>query len=68
VLQWLHAEGCPWDGGTCARAAAGGHLELLRWARAHGCPWDELSCLGLAIIAGHKTASEWAAALASVSV
>jgi hypothetical protein len=25
----------------CARAAEGGHLEVLKWARENGCPWDE---------------------------
>ncbi len=41
VLQWLHANGCPWDEMTCAGAALGGNLEVLQWARANGCPWDE---------------------------
>jgi hypothetical protein len=38
VLQWLRANGCPWDARTCTRAEAGGHTELLRWSRANGCP------------------------------
>ena len=41
VLQWLRANGCPWDEWTCKYAAEGGHLEVLQWARANGCPWDE---------------------------
>jgi hypothetical protein len=44
VLQWAHANGCPWDVQTCAVAAAGGHLSLLRWAHETGCPWDESTC------------------------
>ena len=40
VLQWLRAEGCPWDFHTCKLAARDGHLETLRWARENGCPWD----------------------------
>ena len=40
MLKWLHYTGCPWDSGTCAAAACGGHLEVLMWAREHGCPWD----------------------------
>ena len=44
VLQWLHAQGCPWGEGTCCEAAKGGDLELLQWARAHGCPWALQLC------------------------
>ena len=40
MLQWLHANGCPWSELTCAWAAKCGHLEVLQWARANGCPWD----------------------------
>jgi len=40
VVQWAHANGCPWDEQTCARAAGGGRLAVLQWARANGCPWD----------------------------
>ena len=32
-------DGCPWDDGTCYRAVAHGHMEVLRWARQNGCPW-----------------------------
>jgi hypothetical protein len=39
VLQWLRANGCPWDETTCAYAARrGGHSELLSWAQANGAP------------------------------
>ena len=31
---------CIRDRRTCARAAEGGHLEVLKWLRANGCPWD----------------------------
>ena len=44
VLQWARANGCPWDGSTCAGAAEGGHLDVLQWARANGCPWNETTC------------------------
>ena len=41
VLQWVRAEGCPWDAETCQVAARkDGHLETLRWARENGCEWD----------------------------
>ena len=39
TLQWLRANGCPWDGETCEWAVRGGHVELLAWARANGCEW-----------------------------
>eukprot|EP00035_Acanthoeca_spectabilis_P005320 m.112486 g.112486 ORF g.112486 m.112486 type:complete len:97 (-) comp12968_c0_seq1:29-319(-) len=32
VLQWAHANGCPWHYSTCSDAASGGHLEVLQWA------------------------------------
>jgi hypothetical protein len=38
VLQWLRANGAPWDSRTCAYAARGGHLDMLKWLRANGCP------------------------------
>ena len=38
VLQWLRANGCPWNANTCAWAARNGHLELMNWARVNGCP------------------------------
>ena len=43
MLQWARANGCRWDGDTCAGAAGEGHLEVLQWARANGCPWDDLT-------------------------
>ena len=39
-LAWARWMGCRWNYGTCADAAAGGHLEVLRWAREQGCPCD----------------------------
>ena len=43
-LARAKANGCPWDERTCARAAKGGHLEVLKWAREHDCPWNEWTC------------------------
>ena len=40
VLQWLRANGCPWDYGTCYWAVEEGHVEVLRWARENGAPWN----------------------------
>ena len=39
LIQWLRAEGCPWDEWTCSNAVHYGHVEVLRWARENGCPW-----------------------------
>ena len=39
LVQWLRAEGCPWEWGTCYGAVDQGHVEVLRWARENGCPW-----------------------------
>ena len=36
-LAWAKELGCPWNENTCAKAAEGGHLEVLQWARANGC-------------------------------
>jgi hypothetical protein len=43
-LAWAKELGCPWNENTCAKAAEGGHLEVLQWARANGAPWDEKTC------------------------
>ncbi len=40
MLQWLKANGCPWNNFTCASAAMEGNLKVLKWARVNGCPWD----------------------------
>ncbi len=41
ILQWAHANGCPWTEGTCHAAADHGRLEILQWAYANGCPLYE---------------------------
>jgi hypothetical protein len=33
VLKWIREWGCSWDAWTCAKAAEGGHFDLLQWAR-----------------------------------
>jgi hypothetical protein len=40
VLQWLRANGCPWNGTTCEGAALLGHREVVQWALDNGCEWD----------------------------
>jgi hypothetical protein len=38
VLQWLRANGCPWNRQTLIEAKLSRHLELFNWAIANGCP------------------------------
>ena len=59
LVQWLRAEGCPWDGAACAEAAYGGNLELLRWLRGEGCPWNWNTCFW-AVNQGHLEVLRWA--------
>ena len=39
LVQWLRANGCPWDYATCTWAINRGHVPVLRWLRENGCPW-----------------------------
>jgi hypothetical protein len=41
ALQWLYAEGCPWDSGVYCRAACLGNMETLHWLHSVGCPLGE---------------------------
>ena len=60
VLQWLRAEGCPWDFRTFAAAqvaarkegAGADEAELLEWVRENGCPQGLASADALADILG----------------
>ena len=61
MLQWARANGCKWNGLTCASAAEGGHLEVLQWARANGCPWTWRTCFSAAK-GGHIDVLQWARA------
>ena len=42
LIQWLRAEGCPWDYLTCFSAVNEGDVEVLRWLRENGCPWSAM--------------------------
>ena len=48
MLQWLRANGCEWDAGTCTAAAGGGQLVVLQWLRANDCAWNRVICLTVA--------------------
>ena len=54
----LRANCCPWDVFTCARAANGGHLEVLQWLHANGCQWDAHTCSSAAE-GGHLEMLQW---------
>ena len=75
MLIWAREHGCTWDEMTCAKAAEGGHLEVLKWAREHGCPLEEdeptshqydnedatwgVQCCALAAKGGHLEVLKW---------
>jgi len=59
LLAWAKDNGCPWTVMTCARAAAGGRLEVLQFAREQHCPWDESTCHNAARY-GHLAVLQWA--------
>ena len=44
LLEWAHAQGCPWGKRTCKDAAKNGHLHCLKYAHEQGCEWDEYTC------------------------
>ena len=58
VLQWAHANGCPWNEMTCAFAAGKGKLEAIQWLHANGCPWAESTCQWAAD-GGHLEVLQW---------
>eukprot|EP01043_Picozoa_sp_COSAG02_P002086 COSAG02_NODE_46_length_45443_cov_36.731497_38_plen_179_part_00 len=59
VLQYAHANGCPWDSDTCSNAAENGHLEVVQYAHANGCPWDSSTC-SVAAENGHLEVLQYA--------
>ncbi len=59
MLQWVRANGCPWDENTCGFAARSGYLNILKWLRANGYPWDEATC-AIAAMGGHLDVLKWA--------
>jgi len=60
MLQWLRAQGCPWNKYTSWSAAMNGHLGVLQWARAQDppCPWDKGTCADAANH-GHWALLKW---------
>ncbi len=52
AVQWLRAQGCPWDGSVQEAAAAGGHTEVVAWLAGARCPWAGGSPLSAALRSG----------------
>ena len=62
ILQWVTANGWPWDDNNiCYTAVARAYLELMQWARENGCPWHEYTSI-LAIEEGLLKVLKWAKA------
>eukprot|EP00953_Heterococcus_sp_UTEX-ZZ885_P002547 1886-Heterococcus_DN1.PRE.2 len=59
VMQFLHAQGCPWDESVCTAAAERGCFEMLRWAREHGCEWEHQHILQAAASSGNIEMTAW---------
>jgi hypothetical protein len=59
VLQFLHAEGCPWDRTVTEAAARRGDVEMLSWLRAQGCDWVPLLALRAAAHSGSVEMTAW---------
>jgi hypothetical protein len=59
VLQFLHAQGCPWDETVSAAAAESGDIEVLRWVHEHGCKWDDRYNLREAARSGSDEMTAW---------
>ena len=58
VLEFLYANGCPWDERACAHAAWAGHQDVLQWLVDRGCPFDDSVCTS-AGISRHLDIMEW---------
>jgi len=46
MMIWAKENGCPFSKpNTFAKAAAGGHLEVMKWLKEHtSCPWNQDTC------------------------
>jgi hypothetical protein len=59
VLQYLHAEGCPWHPTVCASLAKRGDFEALRWVRENGCVWYDFCIVSDAASSGNIEMTAW---------
>eukprot|EP00953_Heterococcus_sp_UTEX-ZZ885_P012570 7207-Heterococcus_DN1.PRE.2 len=58
VLQFLHAEGCPWHPNVCGAAGEAGDLEQLNWLFSHGATVDNSTAM-IAARGGAVPVLEW---------
>ena len=58
ALQWVRAQGCPWDRYACTTAIKNGHLDALRWMMDHGSVWPA-DAADTAIKFGYMHILEW---------
>jgi len=56
VIQWVRANGCPWNG--IVYVNAGDRLDTAEWARRNGRPWDASVCARVAA-SGDMRLLEW---------
>jgi hypothetical protein len=59
LLQWLHANGCPWNESATAAAAKGGHFEILKWLVHNGCPMQNTITSSAAVMSGRLEILIW---------
>jgi hypothetical protein len=68
MLQFLHAQKCPWDASIAAVLARRGKLELLRWVIEQGCPFDKYAILTSAASSGNIETTAWVKQLPKVVI
>jgi hypothetical protein len=59
VVQFLHAQGCPWHWRVAEAAAKRSNFEMLRWIKEHGCDWHERDILIEAARSGNIEMTAW---------
>jgi hypothetical protein len=67
VLQFLHADGCPWDRRVPSAAASRGDLEILRWVIENGCSWDDYDVPDAAARGGNIEMMAWVQQLSGLA-
>jgi hypothetical protein len=59
VVQFLHAQCCPWHWRVAEAAAKRHNFAMLRWIREHGCVWNERNILMEAAGSGNIGMIAW---------
>jgi hypothetical protein len=58
LVQWLRANGCPWNYLAISNAALNGHLAVVQWLRQNGCSVDFVP-ISFAALNGHLDVIKW---------